>query len=63
MIEITDIAYMNGERHLVDYDYRKKQFSSKAEMETYRQYLEKRIGKQLFLTYRELLQPATHSAT
>ena len=63
MIEITHISYVNGERHLLDYDFRKKQFASRDEMETYRRYLEKRIGKQLFLTYREPLQPTTHSAT
>ena len=53
MIEITDISYRNGERHLLDYDYRKKVFDSIEDVEKYRKYLEKKTGKTLFLTYRE----------
>ena len=53
MIEITDISYMNGERHPIDHDYRRRKFDSRDDLERYRRYLEKRTGKQLFLTYKE----------
>jgi hypothetical protein len=53
MIHLTDITYINGERHPLDYDYRKREFASKDELESYRKYLEKRTGKKVFFTYKE----------
>ena len=48
-----DISYINGERHLMDYDFRKKKFNNMDELEAYRKYLEKRMNKSLFFTYRQ----------
>lgn len=52
--ELLDISYRNGERTQLDYDYRKKRFESKEEIENYRKYLESKLSKQLFFTYKEL---------
>ena len=51
--ELLDISYRNGERTQLDYDYRKKKFDSKDELETYRDYLQKKLNKELFFTYKE----------
>lgn len=50
---LMDISYINGERSQIDYDYRKKQFSTKDELEQYREYLQNKLNKQLFFTYKE----------
>ena len=53
MIELTDISYVNGQRHILGYNNRKKVFQSKDELEQYRVYLERKIGRQLFFTYKQ----------
>ena len=50
--EILDISYINGERSIIDYDYKKTRFATYDEMEKYKRYLEKRLGKKLFLMYK-----------
>lgn len=50
--EILDISYINGERSVIDYDYKKTRFATYDEMEKYRRYLEKRLDKKLFLMYK-----------
>lgn len=51
--EILDIQYINGERTPIDHQYRKTKFTSKDDMEAYQKYLEKKLDKQLFLTYKD----------
>ena len=50
---LLDISYRNGERTQLDYDYRKKIFETKDELESYRDYLQKKLNKELFFTYKE----------
>ena len=54
-LELLDISYRNGERTQLDYDYRKKQFNTIDDLEHYRKYLENKLNKQLFFTYKELV--------
>jgi hypothetical protein len=49
--EILDISYKNGERHTIEYDYRKKRFETMKDMEDYKKYLEKKPNMQLYLTF------------
>jgi hypothetical protein len=51
--EILNITYINGERSTIDHAYRKTKFSSKEEMNSYKSNLEKRLGKKLYLMYKE----------
>ena len=51
--EILDITYINGERSSIDYDYRKKKFETEAELDSYVEYLEKKLNKKLFLTIKD----------
>lgn len=53
MYEILEIHYVNCEKALLDYDYRKKKFDSVKEMEDYKAYLEKKVGKTLLITFIE----------
>ena len=50
---LLDISYRNGERTQLDYDYRKKIFETKDELESYKDYLQKKLNKELFFTYKE----------
>ena len=51
--EILDITYRNGERHQLDYDYRKKKFQNQKDMNSYKKNLEKKLGRELFLMYKQ----------
>ena len=53
MYEILEIHYVNCEKALIDYEYRKTKFDTLGEMYAYIKYLEKRIGKELLITFRE----------
>jgi hypothetical protein len=49
---VLDIHYRNGEKCTIDYDYRKKVFNSRDELDKYKKYLEKKLDKELYLTYK-----------
>ena len=53
MIELIKIESINGERTDVDYTYRKSSFTNVEELDSYKDYLEKRLKQQLFLTYKD----------
>lgn len=52
MIELLDVSYINGERTPIDYAYKKSSFTNVEELENYRKYLEKKLEKQLFFSYK-----------
>ncbi len=56
MIDLLGISYVNGERSSIDYAYKKSFFKSLEELEQYREYLEKKLKKQLFFDYRKMEQ-------
>lgn len=51
--EILDITYINGERSSIDYDYRRKKFETEDQLNSYVEYLEKKLNKKLFLTIKD----------
>lgn len=56
MIELLGISYINGERTPIDHPYRKSSFSNMEELENYRKYLEKKLERQLFFSYKMMEQ-------
>jgi hypothetical protein len=48
---LIEINYINGERAQLDYDNRKKGFDSMNEMDGYREYLCKKLGKEVWFRY------------
>ena len=51
MITLLEITEVNGKREEVGYNNRKKEFADIEELNKYRDYLQKKLGKQIFFTY------------
>lgn len=53
MVKILGISECNGKRVPIDYNYRKKEFPSKKEMDNYKKYLSQKLGKPLYFTFKD----------
>ena len=51
MITLLEITEVNGKRQEIDYNNRKTEFANMEELDMYREYLQKKLGKQIFFTY------------
>ena len=51
MITLLEITEVNGKRQEIDYNNRKTEFTNMEELDMYREYLQKKLGKQIFFTY------------
>lgn len=53
MIELISIFEYNGNKVISDHNNRKREFQDLGDLDKYRMYLRKKLGKQIFFTYRE----------
>lgn len=51
MIKLLEITEVNGKRQEIDYNNRKTEFADMKELDKYREYLQKKLGKPIFFTY------------
>ena len=52
MITLTHITEINGKHLDVDYAFRKTEFKDMEELDKYRAYIEKKLGKNVYFIYK-----------